>query len=149
MVLSFVCQSVTVLSSVLTFVYYPHKKEMLFSVCLSDRLSVSLYGTLFSHFVRVTPLTVFITHTNLHHLKGWRLECVIRWGVRFSIPLKFRPDRSLKTAQNHKLQFLARHNSKNFWTWTAIPILYKPCFRSLTRPTQFVRTSNVFVRNDF
>ena len=61
----------------------PREKGILLSVCLSVRLS----ETLFFHFVRVTP-TVFITHKlNLYHLKAGCVECVM-WGVRFSVPPK-------------------------------------------------------------
>ena len=71
------------------------------SVCLSVRLSVCP-GRSFSHFVRVTPPTVFTTHKpNLYHLKAGCLECVMGGSV-FSYRPKFRRNRSLKTAQNHK-----------------------------------------------
>ena len=87
-------------------------------VCLSDRLS----GTLFSHFLRLTP-TVFITHKpNLYHLKAGCLECVMEGGSVFSYPQKFRQIRFLKTAQNHEFQFLERHKSKSFRPIDAIPI---------------------------
>ena len=88
-------------------------------VCLSIRPS----GTLFSHFVRVTPPTVFITHKqNLYHLEAGCLECVM--GVSCSLPPKFRRNRSLKTAQNHIFHFLERHKSKSFRPRDAIPIPY-------------------------
>ena len=55
-------------------------KGILFSVCLSVRLSVLV--AFFSYFVRVTPHTVFITHKqNLCHLKAGCLEYVIRGSV--------------------------------------------------------------------
>ena len=88
----------------------PREKGILFSVCLSLRL----FGTLFSHFVGVTPPTFFITHKqNLYHLKAGCLECVM--GVRCSVPPpKFWRDRSLKTAQNHIPIFRASQ-IKEFW----------------------------------
>ena len=93
-------------------------------VCLSVRLSVCP-GRFFSHFVGVTPPTVFITHkSNLYHLKAGCLECVMGGSV-FSYPPKFRRNRSLKTAQNHKFQFLERQKSKSFRTRDAIPIPYE------------------------
>ena len=83
----------------------PREKGILFSVCLSVCLSVRLSvcpGLSFFHFVRVTPPTVFITHKpNLYHLKAGCLECVMLGSV-FSYPPKFRRNRPLKTAQNHK-----------------------------------------------
>ena len=41
------------------------------------------------------------------------------------------------------------YKSKGFGPWNAVPNHMKACVRSLTRPTQFVRMSNIFVRNDF
>ena len=107
----------------------PREKRILFSVCLSVRLyvrlSVSLSGTLFSHFVRVTPPTVSITHKpNRNHLKAGCLECVR--GVSFSAaPPKYWRNRSLETAQNHKFQFLEPHKSMSFGPRNAIPIRYE------------------------
>ena len=65
----------------------PRKKGILFSVCLSVRLTVCP-GRFFSHFVRVTPPTVFITHKqNLYHRKAECLECVME-GVSFFVSPK-------------------------------------------------------------
>ena len=41
-------------------------------------------------------------------------------GVHFSVNPKFRRGGSLKTARNHKFQFLERHKSMSFWRRTAI-----------------------------
>ena len=63
-------------------VIIPREKGILFSVCLSV-----CPGRFFSHFVRVTPPIIFITHKpNLYHLKAGCLECVM--GIRFSVPHK-------------------------------------------------------------
>ena len=44
-------------------------------------------GKSLSHFVRVTPPTVFITHKqNLYHLKAGCLECVMGGSVFFVPP---------------------------------------------------------------
>ena len=67
--------------------YPPWKGDIVFG--LSVWLSVRLSGTLFSHFVRVTPPTVFITHkSNLYHLKAGCLECVMG-GQFFRTPQNF------------------------------------------------------------
>ena len=61
-------------SSVFHLYLSPVKRGYCFRfVCLSV-----CPGRSFSHFVRVTPPTVFITHTpNLYHLKAECLECVM------------------------------------------------------------------------
>ena len=47
-------------------------------------------GRSFSHFVRVTPPTVFTTHKpNLYHLKAGCLECVMGGGPFFRTPQNF------------------------------------------------------------
>ena len=67
----------------------PREKGILFSVCLSVRLTVCP-GRFFSHFVRVAPPTVFITHKpNLYHLKAGCLECVMGGGQFFRTPQNF------------------------------------------------------------
>ena len=95
--------------------YPPWKGDIVFglSVCPSVRLSVCP-GRFFSHFVGVTPPTVFITHkSNLYHLKAGCLECVMGGSV-FSYPPKFRRNRSLKTVQNHKFIFSGASEVKEF-----------------------------------
>ena len=70
--------------------YPPWKGDIVFglSVCPSVRLSVCP-GRFFSHFVRVTSPTVFITHKpNLYHLKAGCLECVMG-GPFFRTPQNF------------------------------------------------------------
>ena len=56
----------TVVGIVLVEFLSPVKGDIVFglSVCPSVRPSVRLSGTLFSHFVRVTPPTVKITNSN-------------------------------------------------------------------------------------
>ena len=96
--------------------YYPSwKGDIVFSLSVCP-------GRSFSHFVRVTPPTVFITHNQTYTI--WKLGV---WSVSwvFSYPPKFRRIRSLKTAQNHKFQFLERQKSKSFRPRDAIPIPYE------------------------
>ena len=104
--------------------YPPWKGDIVFGLSLCPSVRP---GRFFSHFVRVTPSTVFITHKqNLYHLKAGCLVCVMGWrGPFFGAPPKFWRDRSLKTVQNHKFQFLERHKSKNFGLRNAIPIPYE------------------------
>ena len=64
---------------------------------------------------------ILIGGPGLYHLKAGCLECVMGGSV-FPHPSKFRRDRSLKTAQNHKFQFLKRHKSKSFGLRNALPI---------------------------
>ena len=88
-------------------------------VCLSGTLFVLILCS-----YRFSP-TGFITHKqNLYHLKAGCLECVMGGSI-FLFPPKFWRNRSLKTAQNHKFQFLERHKSKSFRPRDAIPIPYE------------------------
>ena len=124
--------------------YLPWKGGIVF------RLSVCP-GRFFSYFVGVTPPTVFITHKqNLYHLKAECLDCVIMGDPFFRTfpPPKFWRDRSLKQPKITNSNFW-RGTSQVFWVpeWD-IHIIWKPCFRSSARPTQFVQTSNILVRNE-
>ena len=89
-------------------------------------------ATLFSHFVRGTPHTVFITHKpNLYHLKARCLKCVMTGSV-FSYLPKFRRNRSLKTTQK---------TNSNFWSVTSQ--------RVLGPGRRYPYHMNIFFRNDF
>ena len=110
----------------------PREKGILFSVCLSVCLSVCpsvclsvCPGRSFSHFVRVTPPTVFITQTKPIPSESWTVWTGSGGPFFRTPPPKFRRNRSLMTAQNHKFQFFERHKSKSiFGLRTAMHLPY-------------------------
>ena len=103
---------------------------------------VCLSGTLFFSFcARNSSYSFHHTQTKPIPSESW-VSGVCHGGSVFFVPPKFRQNRSLKTSQNHKFQFFELYKSKSFGSRNAIPIPYES-------PAQFVRTSNIFVRNDF
>ena len=91
-------------------------------VCLSVRLS----GTLFFLFcARNSSYSFHHTQTKPIPSESWVSGVCHGGGSVFSYPPKFRRNRSLKTAQNHKFQFLERQKSKSFRPRDAIPIPYE------------------------
>ena len=104
----------------------PVKGDIVFglSVCLFVCPSVCLSGTLyFSFCARNSSYSFHHTQTKLIPCESWLSGVCHRVGGSvFSYPPKFRQNRSLKTAQNHKFQFLERHKSKSFRPRDAIYI---------------------------
>ena len=124
------CYNVTNLVSVSCWecIIMPREKGTLFSVCLSVR------DVFFSLFVRVTPPTVYNHKQNLYHYESWVSE--VSQGIRFPYPTHKKSAWLVSDngPKSRILFFFQEHDTHTTW---------KPCFRSLTRPTQFVRTFNI------